>query len=192
MKERRFFEDIRVRNKYADKINVLEDIKDLSLISGTEYAVVSQVADYYEVDLETIKSLIFDNREELMECGLLNITGKETKQILVKSLNKIINKKGYFVCDGIKFAHRNNLLFPKKAILRVGMLLRDSIVSHKIRIQLLNIENEISSETKIKNMTEEQRLMVAVGMAIFNGNLEELKIASDNLTNYKNKQLKQL
>lgn len=189
MKERRFFEDIRVRNKYADKVNVLEEIKELSFISGTEYAVISQVADYYGVCLNTISSLVKDNREELIKCGLLNLTGKETKQTLINSSNKIVYKKGYFVCDGIKFNHRNNLLFPKKTILRVGMLLRDSIISHRIRVQLLNIE-DISNEVKTQNFTEEQQFALAIGKAMSDGDIKALKIASDNLMAYKNKRVK--
>lgn len=192
MKEIQFITDKQLRNKYVERFDILEKVKSLLLISGTDYAVVSQVADYYEVGLEAVASLIKDNRDELMEDGLLNVTGKETKQILGKFSKDFANERGYFTCDGIKFNHRNNFLFTKRAILRVGMLLRDSLVAREIRTQLLNIEEKVSSEVKIQDITEEQQLMLAVGMAMANGDLNALAAASTNLVAFKNRHIKQL
>ncbi|HBJ2623377.1 TPA: hypothetical protein LA827_003176 [Clostridium botulinum] len=81
------------------------------------------MADYYGVGVKTISSLVNDNREELQSNGLKNVTGKETKEILVRFSKEITNFKGYFTVDGCKLANRSNLLFPKRAILNVGMLL---------------------------------------------------------------------
>jgi hypothetical protein len=93
MKEIQFINDKQLRNKYSNRFDVLEKVKDLLLISETEYAVMSQVAEYYEVKFEAIASLVKDNREELLEDGLLNISSKEVKEILVKSFKDFANKK---------------------------------------------------------------------------------------------------
>lgn len=192
MKETQFISDRHLRDKNVGRFEVLEKVKDLLLISGTDYAVLSQVADYYEVGLEAIASLVKDNREELLEDGLINATGVETKQILGKFSKDFANQRGYFTCDGIKFNHRNNLIFTRRSILRVGMLLRDSLIAREVRSQLLNIEEKVSDEVKIQDITEEQSLMLAVGMAFASGDLNAFATASTNLVAFKNRHIEQL
>ena len=192
MKETQFIDDRHLRDKNVSRFDVLEKVKDLLLISGTDYAVLSQVSDYYEVGLEAIASLVKDNREELLEDGLINATGVETKEILGKFSKDFANQRGYFTCDGIKFNHRNNLLFTRRSILRVGMLLRDSVIAKEVRTQLLNIEEKTSDDVKIQDITEEQSLMLAVGMAFANGDLNAFATASTNLVAFKNRHIEQL
>lgn len=192
MKETQFISDRHLRDKNVGRFEVLEKVKGLLLIAGTDYAVLSQVADYYEVGLEAIASLVKDNREELLEDGLINATGVETKQILGKFSKDFANQRGYFTCDGIKFNHRNNLLFTRRSILRVGMLLRDSLIAREVRSQLLNIEEKVSDEVKIQDITEEQSLMLAVGMAFASGDLNAFATASTNLVAFKNRHIEQL
>ena len=192
MKETQFIDDRHLRDKNVSRFDVLEKVKDLLLISGTDYAVLSQVADYYEVGLEAIASLVKDNREELLEDGLINATGVETKEILGKFSKDFANQRGYFTCDGIKFNHRNNLLFTRRSILRVGMLLRESVIAKEVRTQLLNIEEKTSDDVKIQDITEEQSLMLAVGMAFASGDLNAFATASTNLVAFKNRHIKQL
>ena len=192
MKETQFIDDRTLRDNSVNHYEVLEKVKDLLLISGTDYAVLSQVADYYEVGLEAIASLVKDNREELLEDGLINATGVETKEILGKFSKDFANQRGYFTCDGIKFNHRNNLLFTRRSILRVGMLLRDSVIAKEVRTQLLNIEEKTSDDVKIQDITEEQSLMLAVGMAFASGDLNAFATASTNLVAFKNRHIEQL
>lgn len=192
MKETQFIDDRTLRDNSVNHYEVLEKVKDLLLISGTDYAVLSQVADYYEVGLEAIASLVKDNREELLEDGLINATGVETKEILGKFSKDFANQRGYFTCDGIKFNHRNNLLFTRRSILRVGMLLRDSVIAKEVRTQLLNIEGKTSDDVKIQDITEEQSLMLAVGMAFASGDLNAFATASTNLVAFKNRHIEQL
>lgn len=184
--------DRSIRDKCAEHYEVLEKVKELLLISGTDFAVIAQVADYYGTGLETIASLVKDNREELLEDGLVNASGQETKEILAKSSKNFANERGYFVCDGIKFNHRNNLLFPRRAILRVGMLLRDSEVAKEVRTQLLNIEEKASDETKTQDIDEEQSLMLSVGMAVASGDATAVAVASAKLVEFKNRHIQKL
>lgn len=184
--------DRNVRDKCVEHYEVLEKVKELLLISGTDYAVITQVADYYETGLEAIASLVKDNREELLEDGLVNASGQETKGILAKSSKNFANKRGYFVCDGIKFNHRNNLLFPRRAILRIGMMLRDSEVAKEVRTQLLNIEEKTSDESKTHDIDEEQSLMLSVGMAVASGDAASVAVASAKLIEFKNRHIQKL
>ncbi|PDY07989.1 hypothetical protein COM83_33620, partial [Bacillus cereus] len=57
-------------------------------------------------------------------------------------------------------------LFPKRAILRVGMLLRDSEVAKEVRNQLLNIEEHTATEVKTYEIDYEQQLHLKLGQAV--------------------------
>ena len=80
MKELDLIENQDIREKMISNVSVLEKVKDLLLLGDSEFATTQQVADYYEVGLEAIKTLAVNNREELLNNGLKDLTGKETKE----------------------------------------------------------------------------------------------------------------
>ena len=135
-KELDLIENKELREECINRIEVLEKVKQLLLIDGADVATMKQVADFYEVGLEAVNSLVKDHREEIEEDGLLRLTGKETREFLSNMGLYITNYRGHFECGGHIFANRNNLLFNKKAILHVGLLLQDSEVAHKVRLEL--------------------------------------------------------
>ena len=192
MTEEMLIENKNDREKLIDRIDVLEKVKKLLLISGTEHATVKQVAEFYEVGNEAISSLVKDNRNELEEDGLLTTSGKETKAVLGKSSENFANYRGYFVYDGIVFNNRSNLLFPRRAILRVGMLLRDSKIAKEVRTQLLNIEENSNTDQKIKSIQEEEQLLLDVAKAFASGDMNNLMIATSKLNAYKDRYIKTL
>lgn len=76
-------------------------------------------------------------------------------------------------------------MFPKRAILRVGMLLRDSNIAQEVRTQLLNIEQRTSSEAKIVDIDNEKQLLErAVGAAFIKNNNGEFLTAMKELIDY--------
>lgn len=185
-------DDKQLRDKYVGRYEILEKGRKLLLIPNTGYAVVPQVAEYYKVGVEAIASLVKNNRLELSEDGLINATGTETKEILGKFSKDFANERGYFICDEIKFNHRNNLLFTRRAILRVGMLLRDSEVAREIRTQLLNIEEKVEPEVKTQDINEEQKLMLEVGIAYASGDTNAVMIATTKMMDFKNRHIAKL
>lgn len=116
-------------------------------------------------------------------------TSAETRSLLVSSSKEITTYKGYYIADGIRFAYAGTVLFPKRAVLRVGMLLRDSDVAREVRTQLLNTEENSDIDTKTKNINEEQSLMIAVGMAISSGDVTALSVATTKLMEFKNRHI---
>jgi hypothetical protein len=181
-----------LREEMVSRVETLEKVKKLLLIPNTDLATTQQVAEYYEVGLEAIKSLVKDNREEIEEDGLKNLTGTETKEFLGRFSRDLANFRGYFTCENIRFNNRNNLLFTRRAILRVGMLLRDSEIAKEIRTQLLNIEERATPEIKTADITEEQTLALSVGMAYASGDPDAIMIATTKMMDYKNRHIKQL
>lgn len=181
-----------LREKLVAKVEVLEKVKKLLLIPNTDKVTIKQISEYYEVGEEAIKAIVFRNRDELTEDGLHSLTGKETKEFLVSCNLQPTNGKGFFEAEGIRFAYKNNLLFPRRAVLRVGMLLQDSEVAKEVRTQLLNIEEQTSTETKLADITEEQTLALSVGMAYASGDPDAIMIATTKMMDFKNRHIKEL
>jgi hypothetical protein len=102
---------------------------------------------------------------------------------------QLTNFRGYFTVGDQKLANNSNNLFPRRAILRVGMLLRDSVVAKEIRTQLLNIEERTTSEQKIISINEEQQLALNV---IYAKDDSERLLAFSNYNDYKNRYIETL
>ncbi|MDA2382771.1 Bro-N domain-containing protein [Bacillus cereus] len=152
-------------------------------------ATASQVADFYDVDYEAIKKITNRHKDELELDGYKSIEGKEIKEILVSdkmSPTKIKPRKGHFVVvvngEEVKVAYRNVALFPKRAILRVGMLLRDSEVAKEVRTQLLNIEEHTTNEVKTYEIDYEQEVL-GQPFKVY-GTTEELLFLAQDVANW--------
>lgn len=202
MKELEILENQSTRENLIGKVGVLEKVKDLLLLGDSEFATTQQVADYYEVGLEAIKAIIFNNKEELISNGLKDLTGKNTKEVLGSCGIQLANYKGYFTANGIKMNNRNNLLFPKRTILNVGMLLRDSVIAKEVRSRLLDIEYESNNaiqnngqtvkENIVTEIDEEKDLIIQRVEAEMSGNYDEVHIVNAKLFALKNKRISEL
>ncbi|MGY2612946.1 MULTISPECIES: hypothetical protein [Bacillus] len=127
------------RDKLVERVEVLDKVKQLFLLPELEMATTQQVADFYGVNKKVIDNLVLKNKDEITGDGYKVIDGKDLVNLLKRS-TKIENMKGYVLIDGNKVGYGSNGFFPKRAILRVGMLLRDSDVAKEVRTQLLNVE----------------------------------------------------
>ena len=176
----------------------MDRVGELLLLPNTEYATTEQIANYYGVDMSVIRMQISSNREEIMSDGVKNLSGKDTKKFLVSKNILFTNYRGYFETNGQRFANRNNLLFPKRAILRIGMLLRDSEVAKEVRTRLLDVvqDTEESSPEIVQNVvneiSEEKQLMLDRVEAEMSGNYDEVCVVNAKLFALKNKRIKEL
>lgn len=188
--------DRSIRDKCVGHYEVLERVKELLLLPGTELMSIEQVADYYEVSIDHIKSLYGLNREEIDGDGtemiprgfyngsVINPTSVEQKQTSVT----------YTFENGqiVTINNRGLKAFSKRAVLRIGMILQQSSIAKEVRTQLLNIEEKSSDEVKIQDINEEQSLMLAVGMAVASGDANAVAVATTNLIAFKNRHIEKL
>lgn len=65
------------RDSLIDKVEVLEKVKELLLLPNTDFATTQQVAEFYEVSVDTVKMTIKHYRDEIEGDGYLVLTGKE-------------------------------------------------------------------------------------------------------------------
>lgn len=180
--ENQLLENKQMREECVGRIEVLNKVKELLLLPNTDFATTEMVANYYECPIDTIGSVIKNNRDELTTNGLTNVSGEQLKSI--KDLS------------GLKSRSRSLALFTKRAILNVGMLLRDSLVAREIRTQLLNGFDNAVDDGKVELFTrdidEEMKLNLELAQAFASGDQTKMLIASQNLNNFKNRKIKEL
>ncbi len=125
------------RTAREDRLTDLDDTYALETINkakallmamwqGTGISTTAQIAEYYEVAEDTVQKVIKRNREELQSDGLKTLRGKELKGAM-DSLS--IGQ------DGVSWL----TIWTPRAALRLGMLLRDSLVAQKVRTILLDV-----------------------------------------------------
>lgn len=191
-----------VREEYIDRVDVLDKVKNLLLIPAMECMTMKQVADYYEVSVEAIKGTYKYHKEEFVTDGACKYRVSDIKNSIgVKYPNlKMDNTKGGMIIEidentKIVVPNVGVILFPKRAILRVGMLLRDSKIAKEVRTQLLNIV-EIAQEEKPEIITQEilkeEDLLLNIGKAFATGDVMKLMTATQEYSNYQKRNIKKL
>src|SRR5690606_38535134 len=120
------------RDALASRTDVLDKVGVLRTLPDDVHVTTEMVAEFYEVPKETIRSLVLDNRAEIETDGY-RIT---TRSAFVSSFGELSN---------LDPRARQIALFPRRAVLRVGMLLRDSKPAQKVRTYLLDSEQTVRS-----------------------------------------------
>ena len=194
IKENDFVEDRALRDQSVNHYEVLEKVKQILLIPDLQAITTNQVAEYYEVESSTVNKICQRYADELKSDGM----HIEKMENFLKGQNVTFQKERNKVTltynNGIELlvTNRGTRVFPRRAILRVGMLLRDSTVAKEVRTQLLNIEEKTSDKTKIQDINEEQRLMLNVGMAYASGNVDAMMKATTEYNAFQNRHIAKL
>ena len=188
--------DRSIRDKCVGHYEVLERVKEILLLPGTELMSINNVADYYEVSPQRIKDLYTQNKEEIDGDGTSLVKRDFYNGGLIKktSVEKKQTSVTYTFEDGqiVTINNRGLKAFSKRAVLRIGMILQQSSVARCVRDQLLNIEEKSSDEAKVQDINEEQNLMLAVGMAVASGDANAVAVATTNLIAFKNRHIEKL
>lgn len=181
--------DKRLRESVINRTEVLDRVKQLILLPNTEYATTRMVAEYYEVTTDVIGMIVMANNDEVISDGYSTISGKE----LVSKINletKTETKRGHYLVDGIKIPYSKQGVFTRRAILRVGMLLRDSEVAKEVRTYLLNVEHDTQEKAPeiidgiTEEINEEQKLLMNIGIAFASGDNTQILLATQAHHNY--------
>lgn len=194
MNETQFIDDRTLRDNAVCHYEVLEKVKELLLIPDIKAMTLKQVAEYYEVDPHTIDMICNRNADELESDGACKMKVKDFLNSHYVRTEKQSYTTTFIYENGVSVTMSNGGLkvFPRRAILRVGMLLRDSAIAKEVRTQLLNIEEKSSDEVKVQDINEEQSLMLAVGMAVASGDANAVTVATTNLIAFKNRHIEKL
>lgn len=137
-------ENMGLREELIMNIEVLDKVKDLLLLPNTELMTTKMVADYYEVEMTSIRHITVRHRDELELDGM--------KKQSYKEISELVNSDNM---AQLKISRQGTNLFTKRAVLRIGMLLRDSEVAKEVRTQLLNIVEKVDDKVKVADIDEE-------------------------------------
>lgn len=186
MNGEKLIENKELRDRNIDRVDVLEHVKEILTLANTDFSTVELVSEYYEVDRDTIKKLIQRNRIELELDGLKLYKYNDIAEVLENT------KKGLDVT--FKIPPRGLILIPKRAILRIGMLLRDSEVAKEVRTRLLDIVHDAEEQTEIviEEIRTEQNIKEDMIEAIISGDHNKLSVLQTELIGLKNKRISHL
>lgn len=124
---------MRDQNVYRD--DVIEKVKAISLLGDKFEATLQMAADYYEVSVETVRTLVKRNRAEFNDYEELRLLkGKSLAEFKMSSSPE----------PDVLSAPSLQLL-NRRGLLRLGMMLSESDVARSIRNYLLNVE-EVSDD----------------------------------------------
>lgn len=213
--EERLIDDRDMRDRNVRRTEVLDKVKEIIRLPGFKPIPLTLVAEYYGVSNETIR-LCFKRHRDEFECdGTKMIAVTDFKSLSVTSCHtlKTATGRGFFSIftengTEIRIPNCGIRCFSKRALLRFGMLLRDSEVAKRVRSSLLNIimeteeqapeiiadevsnintEIEESRSMEIAEQAEEQTLLLDVGKAFATGDIMVFGQAATKLVAFKNK-----
>ena len=187
---------VELRNEYINRTEVLDKVKTLFLIPELEVMTASQVAEFYGVEVETVKKCYQRNKGEIFADGIVLITYKFLKRqnVPIRNTNQMNGKYCIEFENGVRLVlpNRGATGFSKRAILRIGMLLRDSEIAKEVRTQLLNTFENATYEVQISEVDEELAIQKEIGEAYMAGDIQKLLEATVKATAYKNRHIEAL
>lgn len=189
-----------LRNELIARTEVLDKVKKLLLIPEMNCMTIRQVADYYEVDVDTINRCCQRNRTEIEGDGVVSKTPKIFKEILNRTTCSVKNfeqQNGKLVIQiddntRLEIPNRGIKCFSKRAVLRIGMLLRDSKIAQEVRTQLLNIVEHTAEEKPellTQDIDDEEKLQAAIGKAFATGDIMEFATAAQAYTAFQRRHI---
>lgn len=184
------------RDKYINRINVLEQVKNIITLPNTSNLTTTQVAEYFNVDNTTIENYYklkkFKSlKEELIEDGLklekyseiIDMTGLDYKTLL---------------SNGFKISKRGSYIFTKRCILRIAMVMRNNSIAKEVRTRLLDIIHDTEKNNPkiinniINEIRDEQQIQKELIEAVMCGDFAKETQLKTELIGLKNKRITEL
>lgn len=121
------------RDALAGRTDVLDKVGVLCTLPDDMHVTTDMVAEFYGTTAEVIRQVVVRNRDELDTDGYFVLKRSEVSDSLSLTPDQL----------GMPRTAPTMSLFPRRAVLRVGMLLRDSVVARKVRDYLLDSEQTV-------------------------------------------------
>jgi len=115
-----------LRESVINRTEVLDRVKKLTMLPDDLHVTIEMAANYYEVHNDAIESVIRDHKDELTSDGMQVLKGERLSAFKTET--------------GFSSRAASLTIIPRRALLRIGMLLRDSLVARQVREYLLNVE----------------------------------------------------
>ena len=136
---------------------IFNKIKGLVLLPDCTNVTTEMVASYYEVDSALIRYHIKNHKDELDSDGLKVLKGKELKEF--KEFLGV--SESNLLTPEIKTSPSLTLI-PRRAIMRLGMIIEKSEVAKQVRTYLLDVEGSTKVEDKLIALTQDNNNIVSL------------------------------
>lgn len=153
------------RDALAARTDVLDKVAVLRTLPDNMHCTTPMVAEFYEVDVTVIRQVVSRNQDEFNCDGYETVTRADVSDKLSLTWSEL---------EFPAKAH-TAALFPRRAILRLGMLLRDSLVARRVRDYLLNVEEA----SPVRELTEDE--IVHRALHILDSKVKELTVENRTL-----------
>ena len=172
------------RELMIDRIDVLDNVGELLLLPSTKMVTRQQVADYYKVQEGAIRQIETRHSDEIESDGFRLYSRKEIENFInAQSVRLEKESKVTRIYDEnnncTKVANRGLVLYTKRSILRIGMLLKESPVAREIRNKLLDIMYDAEKEQPqiisniVNEIRTEQNIMQEMVQAMYDGDYDK-------------------
>lgn len=189
-----FLDNKELREAAMARVEVLDRVKHLFLIPKLECMTIKQVADYFEVPVKTITSQYNYNKDEFDSDGvhLKRLNDFKISSDLTSITRKSSQQGGGLIISlgngtEIKIPNCGVKCFPKRAILRMGMLLRDSVIAKEVRTQLLNTFEHATEEQRTAEIDQEENLVGSLIKSALKGETQNVLTTFTDYIGYKNR-----
>jgi hypothetical protein len=139
--ERMLVESPTLRSHYLDRTDVLDKVGLLAVLPDGIHATTEQVARFYDVPVDTVKSLVKDHRSELESNGLNTIREGELQAFKDRFREDLSSK----VLRSARLT-----VWPRTAVLNLGQLLTGSETAKEVRRYLLAVEATATVEHRVE------------------------------------------
>lgn len=195
------------RKELIGRVDVLDKVGNLLLLGNSQFATTQQVADYYGVGISTMDSLIARHKEELETNGLKLCKRSDIAKSFEHSSWEFKSMRGKTVAyhneeQQFNVTGKGILLFSKRAILNVGMLLTDSDIAEEVRSRLLDIVHDAEEvitdngntivENVVEEILDEKAIILEKVEAEMKGDYATVSICNAKLFALKNKRIIEL
>lgn len=194
-----FLDSKELREQTMERVEILDKVKQLFLIPELECMTVKQVADYFEVDTEAIQWQYKNNKDEFDEDGtckksLSDFRSSSCSQTTTRTTKAPGGGLIIILADNteIKIPNCGVKCFPKRAVLRMGMLLRDSRVAKEIRTQLLNTFEHATKEQRTAEIDKEEDLVGSIIKSALKGETQNVLTTFTDYIGYKNRYIAEI
>ncbi|MEC2236643.1 hypothetical protein P9G78_17890 [Bacillus subtilis] len=134
------------REQYMDRIDVLDKVKKLKMLGDKQHTSIKFLSEYFGMKVPTLTTYIHRNNEVLVEDGLKKLEGLELEGFKHK-----YNMPGKFI---------KLYIVPKRAALRLAMILKNSDTAIKVRKELTDEEDGAQQEF-VPSVFHERKEVVA-------------------------------
>jgi hypothetical protein len=126
-----------MRDTVVQRVEVLDKVKALQLLPDGMHVTAEGVAAYFEIHRQAVDSVVRRHQEELLANGMCLLQGSELQSF--ETVNLTVSKSAT-TQSYPQGGRRKVRVFPRRAVLNVAMLLRDSDVARRVRAYLLDAE----------------------------------------------------